>query len=38
MVPDGNFGAWSAPIDLGSVVNSAAGDQHPALSPSGLSL
>jgi hypothetical protein len=37
-VPDGGFGAWSAPINLGPVVNSPAGDQHPAISPDGLSL
>src|SRR5262245_50871362 len=37
-VPDGNFGPWSAPVNLGSVVNTAASDQHPAISPDGLSL
>jgi hypothetical protein len=29
---------WSVPQNLGAVVNSAAIDQHPALSPDGLSL
>lgn len=29
---------WSAPQNLGPVVNSAANDQHPAISPDGLSL
>src|SRR5262245_36316262 len=37
-VPDGNFGPWSAPINLGPVVNPAFNDQHPAISPDGLSL
>lgn len=32
------FGPWSAPVNLGSVVNSACDDQHPALSKDGLSL
>jgi Tol biopolymer transport system component len=31
-------GVWSAPENLGSVINSAAGEQHAALSPDGLSL
>src|SRR5438876_7304961 len=29
---------WSAPINLGSVVNSASADQHPAISSDGLNL
>lgn len=32
------FGPWSAPVNLGPVVNSAFNDQHPALSKDGLSL
>lgn len=32
------FGPWSAPITLGSTVNSRCDDQHPALSKDGLSL
>ena len=36
--PDGSFGAWSAPVNLGSVVNTASSDQHPAISKDGLSL
>ncbi len=34
----GKFTEWSAPVNLGPVVNSASGDQWPALSPDGLSL
>jgi hypothetical protein len=37
-VPDANFGPWSAPVNLGPAVNTAFGDQHPAISPDGLSL
>lgn len=33
-----NFSNWSAPINLGSTLNSTANDQQPALSPDGLSL
>src|SRR5437588_6606967 len=29
---------WSAPVNLGSVINSSASDQQPAISPDGLSL
>lgn len=29
---------WSAPVNLGSAINSAANDQQPAISPDGLSL
>ncbi len=37
--PDlGRFSAWSTPSSLGPTINSAANDQHPALSPDGLSL
>lgn len=32
------FGPWSAPANLGSIVNSACDDQHPTLSKDGLSL
>ena len=32
------FGPWGAPVNLGPVVNSAANDQHPAISKDGLSL
>jgi hypothetical protein len=32
------YGPWSAPANLGSTVNSAANDQHPGISPDGLSL
>ena len=32
------FGPWSAPVNLGSTVNSACDDQHPTLSKDGLSL
>jgi WD40-like Beta Propeller Repeat len=32
------FGPWSAPVNLGSTVNSACDDQHPTLSKGGLSL
>jgi hypothetical protein len=38
LVLDGSFGSWGTPVNLGPVVNSAANDQHPALSPDGLSL
>ena len=39
-VPSGpaTYSAWSAPQNVGSVVNTASNDQHPALSPDGLSL
>ena len=32
------YSAWSAPANLGAVINSAASDQGPALSKNGLSL
>jgi hypothetical protein len=32
------FGPWSAPVSLGSTVNSTCDDQHPTLSKDGLSL
>ena len=32
------FGEWSAPVNLGAVVNSSANDQHPTISKDGLSL
>jgi hypothetical protein len=32
------FSDWSAPVNLGPVVNSPFNDQHPAISPDGLSL
>jgi len=32
------FSSWSPPENLGGVINSAATEQHPALSPDGLSL
>jgi hypothetical protein len=32
------FGPWSAPVNLGSTVNSACDDMHPTLSKDGLSL
>src|SRR5262245_60485275 len=34
----GNFSEWGPPVNLGSVVNSTAADQHPAVSKDGLSL
>lgn len=33
-----NFGPWQTPINLGSVVNSACNDMHPALSKDSLTL
>ena len=33
-----DWSEWSAPVNLGSVVNSGAADQHPAISKDGLSL
>ena len=33
-----NYSDWSAPINLGSAINSTANDQQPAISPDGLSL
>ncbi len=36
--PDGSFGPWGMPANLGPVVNSSASDQHPAVSKDGLSL
>lgn len=32
------YGPWSTPENLGSVVNTTANDQHPGISPDGLSL
>lgn len=32
------FGPWSAPVSLGSTINSKCNDQHPALSKDGLTL
>ena len=32
------FGPWSAPVNLGPIVNSSCDDQHPTLSKDGLSL
>ena len=32
------FGAWGPPVNLGATINSTSDDQHPALSPNGLSL
>lgn len=32
------YGPWSTPQNLGSTVNSGANDQHPGISPDGLSL
>jgi hypothetical protein len=32
------WGPWSAPVNLGAVVNSPSNDQHPAISKDGLSL
>jgi hypothetical protein len=34
----GQFSAWSSPVNLGPVVNSAFNEQHPSLSRDGLSL
>ena len=34
----GPFGPWSAPINLGRVVNTSFNDNHPAISKNGLSL
>jgi len=33
-----NYGPWSEPENLGSLVNTTANDQHPGISPNGLSL
>ena len=33
-----DYTGWSAPVNLGAVVNSAGPDLGPALSPDGLSL
>jgi len=35
---ESRWGPWSAPINLGAVVNSADSDSHPAISRNGLSL
>src|SRR4029450_3427331 len=35
---DATFSDWSAPINLGSVINSDAAEQAPAISPDGLAL
>jgi hypothetical protein len=35
---ESKWGPWSAPINLGAVVNSADSDSHPAISKNGLSL
>src|SRR2546426_11693688 len=32
------YGSWSAPVNLGPVINTAANEQHPAISKDGLSL
>lgn len=32
------WSAWTTPVNLGSGINSSASDQHPAISPDGLSL
>jgi len=32
------WSAWSAPVNLGAVVNSTSNDQHPSISKDGLSL
>src|SRR2546426_5883486 len=32
------YSDWSAPVNLGAVVNSASNDQHPSISKDGLSL
>src|SRR5438094_4903640 len=32
------YGPWSAPVNLGPVINTAANEQHPAISKDGLSL
>src|SRR6266550_3446281 len=36
--PSAHAQNWSAPVNLGPVINSAASDQGPAISPDGLSL
>lgn len=33
-----DYGPWSTPENLGTIVNSQSNDQHPAISPDGLSL
>lgn len=33
-----DFGPWSAPVNLGAAINTAANDMHPSLSKDGLSL
>ena len=37
-MPSVTYGPWSAPVKLDPPVNTAFSDQHPALSPDGLSL
>src|SRR5207245_2735720 len=32
------YGPWSAPVNLGPVINSGSNEQHPAISKDGLSL
>ena len=32
------FGPWSAPVNLGAAINTAANDQHPTISKDGLTL
>src|SRR5262245_24941136 len=32
------YSGWSVPVNMGSVINSSANDQHPFLSKDGLSL
>src|SRR5581483_6014029 len=36
--PDGSFGPWGTPVNLGPMVNTTSNDQHPAISKDGLSL
>src|SRR5213595_940848 len=36
--PSAHAQTWSAPVNLGPVINSGASDQGPAISPDGLSL
>ena len=37
-LPSPPYGPWGEPVNLGPVVNTAFGDQHPAISKDGLSL
>src|SRR5262245_52124320 len=38
LVPDGSFGPWGTPVNLGAAVNTAFSDHRPTISKDGLSL